>query len=71
MSWLKPSQTAGGILPYAYSQCENMNCRSIAPLMDTPSNRITYSSRVIHIKELVAKMSANETGVSAYNATHS
>ena len=39
--------------------------------MDTPSNRITYSSRVIHLKELVAKMSANETGVSAYNATHS
>jgi leukotriene-A4 hydrolase len=48
MSWLKPSQTSGGVLPYIYTQCEDINCRSVAPLMDTPSNRITYSARVIH-----------------------
>jgi leukotriene-A4 hydrolase len=71
MSWLKPSQTSGGLLPYIYTQCEDINCRSVAPLMDTPSNRITYSARVIHSNQLVAKMSANETIVEKYNGTHS
>lgn len=71
MSWLKPSQTSGGVLPYIYTQCEDINCRSVAPLMDTPSNRITYSARVIHSNQLVAKMSANETIVEKYNGTHS
>jgi leukotriene-A4 hydrolase len=70
MSWLKPGQTAGKVLPYVYTQCEDINCRSVAPLMDTPSNRITYSARVIHSNLLVAKMSANDTSVRAYNGTH-
>jgi len=43
-SWLKASQTAGGKLPYMFTQCEDINCRSVAPLQDTPSNRITYSA---------------------------
>jgi leukotriene-A4 hydrolase len=69
-SWLEPSQTAGGVLPYFYTQCEDINCRTVAPLQDTPSNRVTYSAQVITPNNLVAKMSANETGLASYNATH-
>jgi leukotriene-A4 hydrolase len=68
-SWMEPSQTAGGVLPYMYTQCEDINCRTVAPLMDTPSNRVTYSATVTTLRDLVTKMSANETGVVS-NLTH-
>ena len=32
LSWMTPAQTAGGKLPYLFSQCESINCRSVAPL---------------------------------------
>ena len=31
-SWLTAAQTAGGALPYMYTQCEDINCRTVAPL---------------------------------------
>ena len=31
-SWLTASQTAGKALPYMYTQCEDINCRTVAPL---------------------------------------
>jgi leukotriene-A4 hydrolase len=43
-SWLNADQTAGGKLPYVFTQCEDINCRSLLPLQDSPANRITYSS---------------------------
>jgi len=46
-----------------FTQCEDINCRSVAPLQDTPSNRITYSASMTAPEEYVVKMSANETGV--------
>jgi leukotriene-A4 hydrolase len=69
-SWMEPSQTAGGVLPYVYTQCEDINCRTVAPLQDTPSNRVTYSARVITSGTLVAKMSANQTGLAVLDDTH-
>lgn len=62
-SWLTAKQTSGGLLPYMFTQCEDINCRSVAPLQDTPSNRITYSATVYAKSEFVVKMSANETGI--------
>ena len=69
-SWLTAAQTAGLEEPYVFTQCEDINCRTVAPVQDTPSNRVTYSARVITTNTTVAKMSANETSVSMYNATH-
>lgn len=69
-SWLKASQTAGGKLPYMFTQCEDINCRSVAPLQDTPSNRITYTANMTAPKEFVVKMSANETAVWSISDTH-
>jgi leukotriene-A4 hydrolase len=69
-SWLTAAQTAGQKLPYMFTQCEDINCRSVAPLQDTPSNRITYSANITAPKEFVVKMSANETAVWAVSDTH-
>ena len=70
LSWMTPEQTAGKKLPYLFSQCESINCRSVAPLMDTPSHKTTYSARVVALSDFVVKMSANETSVVALNETH-
>ena len=50
-----------------FTQCEDINCRSVAPLQDTPSNRITYSADITAPSEFVVKMSANETGVMSHD----
>ena len=44
-----------------FTQCEDINCRSVAPLQDTPANRITYSADIRVLSEYVVKMSANDT----------
>ena len=69
-SWLNAEQTAGGVLPYMFTQCEDINCRSVAPLQDTPSNRITYEAAITAKKEFVVKMSANETSVTPVDDTY-
>ena len=66
-SWLNAEQTAGGVLPYMFTQCEDINCRSVAPMQDTPSTKITYGARVLAKNEFVVKMSANETAVRAFD----
>ena len=53
-----------------FTQCEDINCRSVAPLQDTPSNRITYEAAITAKKEFVVKMSANETSVQAVDDTY-
>jgi leukotriene-A4 hydrolase len=63
INWLKPSQTAGKKLPYLFTQCESIACRSIAPMMDSPAIKITFDAQVTVKSEFVVKMSANETKV--------
>jgi len=68
---LTAEQTAGKKMPYMFTQCEDINCRSVAPLQDTPSNRITYSAKLYAkynvediTEQFVVKVSANETSTS-------
>jgi len=63
INWLKPSQTAGKKLPYLFTQCESIACRSVAPMQDTPANKITYEAHINVSSEFVVKVSANETGI--------
>mmetsp|Transcript_18465 Transcript_18465/g.25526 ORF Transcript_18465/g.25526 Transcript_18465/m.25526 type:complete len:195 (-) Transcript_18465:1046-1630(-) len=70
MSWLTAAQTAGKTLPYLFSQCESINCRSVAPMQDTPGVKTTYSARVLAKSEFTVKMSANQTYIGEYNSTH-
>lgn len=61
INWLTPSQTAGKKLPYLFTQCESIACRSVAPMQDTPAVKITYDATVLVDTPFVVKMSANET----------
>ena len=70
MSWLTPAQTAGKVLPYMYSLCQMNFCRDFAPMMDTPSQKITYDATVVAPNEFVVRMSANTTSIQEYNSTH-
>lgn len=63
VSWMTPEQTACKKLPYLYTQCEDIACRSVAPMQDTPSVKATYDAKVTVKKGFVVKMSANATGV--------
>jgi leukotriene-A4 hydrolase len=59
---MTPEQTACKTMNYLYSQCEDIACRSIAPMQDTPGIKITYDARVTVESKYTVKMSANDTG---------
>ena len=61
ISWMTPAQTACKNLHYLFTQCEDIACRAVAPMQDTPSNKITYDAHVTVQKNYTVKMSANET----------
>ncbi|CAI2361290.1 unnamed protein product [Moneuplotes crassus] len=61
VSWLTPEQTAGGQLPYMYTQCESIHCRSIAPLQDTPAIKATYTFYSQSREDLIVRASGNLT----------
>lgn len=69
-SWVTKAQTACHTMEYLYTQCEDIGCRSVAPMQDTPSNRITYDANVIVPMEFDARMSGNRTGEYYFNDTH-
>jgi len=61
MNWLTKDQTATKVLQYLFTQCEPIECRSIAPLQDTPSIKSTYSANITVKNPYIAKMSAIDT----------
>lgn len=58
LQWLAPAQTAGGRHPFLYTQCQDINARSVFPCQDSPSIRFTYSAEVTAPEGLVAVMAA-------------
>ncbi|KAH7334057.1 leukotriene-A4 hydrolase [Rhizoctonia solani] len=49
VGWLDKEQTYGKKFAYLFSQCQPIHARSLAPLQDTSSVKITYSANVMSI----------------------
>jgi aminopeptidase N len=62
LQWLEPGQTRGGAHPFLFSQCQAIHARSVAPLPDTPRQRLSYEAELVVPEPLAAVMSAGPTG---------
>eukprot|EP00850_Spirogloea_muscicola_P008891 SM000048S16603 [mRNA] locus=s48:588655:592233:- [translate_table: standard] len=62
LQWLAPPQTAGGVLPYVFTQCQAIHARSVFPCQDTPLARIKYTADVEVMAAARVVMSAAHVG---------
>ncbi|KAF8899673.1 peptidase family M1-domain-containing protein [Mucidula mucida] len=49
LQWLEKEQTQGKAYPYLFSQCQPIYARTLLPVQDTPSVKITYAAMVTSI----------------------
>lgn len=59
LQWLTPAQTAGGRLPYLFSQGQAILTRTWVPTQDSPGIRQTFSARITAPAALKVVMSAD------------
>jgi leukotriene-A4 hydrolase len=70
LQWLTPQQTTDKKMPYLFTQCEAIACRSIIPCQDAPAVRVTYNADVTVPKGMMAVMSADNPQVRNANGNY-
>ncbi|WP_374515213.1 M1 family metallopeptidase [Brevundimonas sp.] len=58
LQWLTPQQTAGGRLPYLFSQGQAILTRTWVPTQDSPGIRQTWDARIVAPSDVKTVMSA-------------
>lgn len=61
LQWLGPEQTADGVAPFLFSQCQTIHARSMIPLHDSMSAKLGFTAKVRAPKGMTALMSAATT----------
>ncbi|KAG7670978.1 hypothetical protein Ndes2526A_g01234 [Nannochloris sp. 'desiccata'] len=62
LQWLAPEQTAGGIQPFLFTQCQAIHARTLVPCQDTPGAKFTYTAAVrvpAHLRALMSALPAD------------
>lgn len=62
LQWLEPAQTAGGLHPFLFTQCQAIHARSVIPLQDTPQARIRFTAELNVPSRLRGLMAAGFVG---------
>ncbi|WP_405969159.1 M1 family metallopeptidase [Streptomyces sp. NBC_00988] len=62
LQWVTPEQTSGGTHHCLYSQCQTIHARSMIPLHDSMSVRLTYTAHITVPEGYTALMSADSLG---------
>jgi leukotriene-A4 hydrolase len=66
IQWFDPTQTAGKVHPFCYTQCEAILARTLLPCQDVPAVKAPYSIAVTVPAPLVAACSGVPSKTSKY-----